>query len=678
MSVVERYRGVMVPLMVAALMPALLAAPVAAQSSPACGGRECAAAPDQLSAAAALIRQRKNEFVGALRQFAESVAGSYGDEGSRILSSLDAMHGALLDWDAAIGTYRIIASAAGDSADLHLALGSVYLERARVQDALSECAAAARLDPKRADVQELAAMAHDLGGNPAAAASALERAGALDVRNPVTWYNLSRHLALLGQQDKAQDARHSFQQSQPEPPPGQGGTPAIQFGRVNLLRQAAGVAPIFVPLLYAPGLQLLTAGRYEQAIASLREAAARDPLRASPLTESVFQASATLRLGQVQAGISRLRAEVAHAPEHAETHRILGLAYWADAQYDNSIAALQQAVGLDPRDERSRIALADVLVAAGRATEAEYALKEAIQMSPESGQAHYRLGQLYRTESLLPPAIEELERAAALNPLVGLDYLYETIGGLYVNQASFDAAVAAYGKRIDANPNNSEAHRKLGEIYFLQGRHDEALTEFTVTELLDPASAEAYAESGQVFLRIGQYADAVTASRRTIALDADNQKARYTLGTSLMRLGQIEEGRRELDVFQRMVADSAASLQRRSALNALKRDAARSLAEGEYAGAVSLLQQAIAYEPDLAQPYLDLGLALMKAGQHRDAIASFMKARELADTADVHRYLSDAYRMEGRLEDSERESTRYLQLVEQSKEKRLRESPLLR
>jgi tetratricopeptide (TPR) repeat protein len=667
------------------LTRALLAAPGAAQSSTACGGRGCATAPDrpaapdhdQLSAAAALIRQRKNEFVGALRQFAESVAGSYGDEGSRILSSLDVMGVALHDWDAAIGTYRILAIAAGDSADVHVALGSVYLERWRVQDALSEFAAAGRLDPKRADVQELTAMAHDLGGNPTAAASTLEHACALDVRNPVAWYNLSRHLALLGQQDKAQTARHGFQQSQPELPPGQGG-PVIQFGRMNLLRQAAGVAPIFVPLLYAPGLQFLTAGRYEQAIASLREAAARDPLRASPLTESMMQGSATLRLGQVQAGISRLRAEVAHAPEHAETHRILGLAYWADAQYDNSIAALQQAVGLDPRDERSRIALADVLVAAGRATEAERALKEAIQMSPESGQAHYRLGQLYRTESLLPAAIEELERAATLNPLVGQDYLYETIGGLYVNQASFDAAVAAYGKRIDANPNNAEAHRKLGEIYFLQGRHDEALTEFTVTELLNPANAEAYAESGQVFLRIGQYADAAMASRRALALEADNQKALYTLGTSLMRLGQLEEGRRELDVFQRMVADSDATLQRRSALNALTRDAARSLAQGEYAAAVSLLRQAIAYEPDLAQPYLDLGLALMNVGQHREAIDSFMKAKDLADTADVHKYLSDAYRMQGRLEESERESTRYLQLVEQSKEKRLRESPLLR
>jgi tetratricopeptide (TPR) repeat protein len=658
--------------------------PAAQSAPPACAGRECVTAPDhatasdQLWAAATLIHQHKNEFVDALRQFAESVAGSYGDEGSRILSSLDAMRGALLDWDAAIGTYRMTAGAAGNSADLHVALGSVFLERSLVQDALAEFAAAGRLDPKRADVQELAAMAHDLAGNPAAAASALEHACALDAHNPATWYNLSRHLALLEQQGRARDAQRSFLRLPPELPQGQGGTPAIQFERVSLLRQAAGIAPIFLPVLYAPGLQHLTAGRYEQAIASFREAAARDPLRTSPWAGPAMQASATLRLGQLQAGISRLRAAVAQGPDQAEAYRILGLAYWADAQYDNSVAALRQAVRLNPQDERSRMALADVLVAAGQSAEAEQTLREAIQVSPESGQAHYRLGQLYRTQSSLPSAIEELERAAMLDPLIGLDHLYETIGGLYVNQASFDAAVTAYGKRIDANPNNAEAHRKLGEIYFLQGRHDEALTEFTVTELLDPASADAYAESGQVYLRLGQYAEAATASRRAIALDADHQKARYTLGTSLVRLGQVDEGQRELDVFRRMVAESAASLQRRSELNTLERDAARSLAKGEYVAAVSLLQQAIAYEPDLPQPYLDLGLALMKAGQHREALDSFMKAKGLADTADVHKYLSDAYRMLGRVVDSERESTLYRQLVEQAKEKRLRENPLLR
>ena len=128
---------------------------------------------------------------------------------------------------------------------------------------------------------------------------------------------------------------------------------------------------------------------------------------------------------------------------------------------------------------------------------------------PDSGSAHYRLGQLYQTLSLLPQAVQEFETAATLTPLVGLDRLYETIGGLYVNQADFDRAVDAYAKRVDVNPNNADAHRKLGEIYFLQGRDDEALAEFVAALLIDPRNSDALAAACQVYVRMGRYAEAV-------------------------------------------------------------------------------------------------------------------------------------------------------------------------
>ena len=90
---------------------------------------------------------------------------------------------------------------------------------------------------------------------------------------------------------------------------------------------------------------------------------------------------------------------------------------------------------------------------------------------------------------------------------MGLDYLYDTIGGLYATRADFDRAAPAYRKRTDVNPNNSEAHRKLGEIYVLQGRDDAALAEFAVAQRLDRDNAEAFAEAGQVYLRAARFAD---------------------------------------------------------------------------------------------------------------------------------------------------------------------------
>src|ERR1700680_4590913 len=121
--------------MFAALLAHPAVAPAApAQSAAACAGRDCAT-PDQLWAGVAQIHQLKNEFVIALRQFAELAAGFYGDEGGRLSSSLDAVAGALTRWDRTIRTYEMTFGTTADNADLHLALGSIYLDRSRAQDA---------------------------------------------------------------------------------------------------------------------------------------------------------------------------------------------------------------------------------------------------------------------------------------------------------------------------------------------------------------------------------------------------------------------------------------------------------------------------------------------------------------------------------------------------------------
>src|SRR4029078_11165206 len=86
-------------------------------------------------------------------------------------------------------------------------------------------------------------------------------------------------------------------------------------------------------------------------------------------------ASAALRSGQLPAALARLENDSAGPPDGSERHRVLGVAYWADGQFDKSIQQFTVAIQLEPRDERSRIALADELVVAGRTTAAQQALR---------------------------------------------------------------------------------------------------------------------------------------------------------------------------------------------------------------------------------------------------------------------------------------------------------------
>jgi tetratricopeptide (TPR) repeat protein len=213
--------------------------------------------------------------------------------------------------------------------------------------------------------------------------------------------------------------------------------------------------------------------------------------------------------------------------------------------------------------------------------------------------------------------------------------------------------VGAYLRRIDANPNNAGAHKALGEIYFLQGRHEAALAEFAATILIEPRNAGALVGASQVFLRLGRFEDSLDLSRQALAIDARLKDARYALATSLMRLGQLEEGKRELDLFERMQAEVMANTQRQSELNTTKRDAARRLEDRDFTGAAALLRKALTMvttavnDADAADLNRDLGFALLRAGQADKAIQPLQRAIQLQDTVDVHRLLAEAYSARG-------------------------------
>ena len=612
----------------------------------------------------------KTEFVDSLRRFAESAAGSYGDEGARLASEVDAAQRALDAWDRAIVAYESTARSAPSSSDAHAALGSVYLDRSRITDALPEFAAAARLDARRADVHTMSAMAYELAADTRNALAEREKAAALSPRDIVLLYlaaaaHADEDSPAAIEADRRVDAVHLVA----------GDTAAIQFDRVGLLRQLPGIAPIFPPHRYVAGFRLLERGRYADGLSALRRALASDPLVASAPNGPAAVAGARLRRGQLQAALSELRA--ATTSRDSEVERVRGVAYWADEQDADSIGALRSALRIKPDDERARIALADVLRAAGQSDEAERLLKDTVAVMPESGQAHHRLAQLYQSRSLVAEAAAELARAAACSPLVGLDYLYDTLGGLYATQAAFDRAVGAYRRRIDVNPNNADAHGKLGQIYALQGGFEAALAEFDVAQRLDPHNADAFTGAGQIDLRLGRFADAVRVSRQALALDARQQKARFTLGTALVRLGNSVEGQRELDAFQRDVDDTAAARRRVLEANTLERDAARAEEALDHTQAAALLQRALDLVPGDWRLEVKVAEVLVAAGQPADALRHLAKAAQSEDRAEIHAVAARAYAALGQADERAREETRFRQLLERRKEERLKNQPLL-
>ena len=613
----------------------------------------------------------KTRFVDALRQLLEAIAGQYGDEGTKARSALNSMQLALSDWDKTIKDDELAAASQAQTAELHKTLGLIYLDRRRLDDAVRELSAAARLDPKRADIRTFQGFAYGLIDRPASAEQAFAQAAALDPADPTTSYRLAQFLARSGQLKQAAKAQLAFRDSQeqrlalsrsdrPAPSP---------FIRIDLLRQVAGVAPIFPPALYFDGFAALKRGSYRNAIALLRKAAEIDPLTAGAPAEGTIESAAMLRDGRLTAAIARLRQAVDLGPDASEVHRVLGMAYWADEQYSGAIEQLEAAVRLRPDDERSRVALADVLIAGGNLAGAEQTLKEAIRLVPRSGQAHHNLGRLYDFQQRWSDAAREFRTAGDLNPVVGSDYLYATMAHACLAQPDHACAVDAAAKRVDINPNNGDAHRALGEIHLQLGEHEQALTEFLAALLVNPQDAESFAAIAQIHLRTGRYPAAIEAAQRALDINPTHKTAPYALGSALTRAGRIDEGAAALQRFEQIRTRSLEQEQRDWDLKMLNQEANVRLANGDDEAAIAALEKVVSNDP-AAISLVTLGRVLKKVGRYREAIQRFRQASDLQASPEVYRLLAETYEAQGEPD----EGQKYRAAYQRAKEDRLRKS----
>ena len=608
----------------------------------------------------------RGDFLNALGQFSLALDGTYGDEGQRLARALDAMAAALTQWDASIQSreHAMAADIAGANpalaARMHLALGGLYMDRLRAEDALKELAAARAADASRPEAPLFQWLVHtQVTGNAAAATEALKAAYALSQRDPVRTYLLARDLIESNQRDAGlallQQVQHPAGQTAPTAP----------FIRLDLVREIPGIDPFLPPISYAEGFASIQNGDLAKAIAQLRESLQRDPLmtiKSSGDGDPVARAASAFRNGQVDDARTQLNAALAQSNDRAEAQRILGMVDLADGDISGAVSRLRTVIRLNPGNERARIALANALLENDQLDDAEQALNDTLRALPASGRAHYFLGLTYQRQGRRVDAIRELQAALTHKPLLGANTIHRMIGTLQQDEQDLDVAAQAYAARVNLIPNDHDAHRDLARVYSLQGDDVQARAELEIALLLSPGDTDALTALGQLHLRMGRLVEAADVSRRALEIDPGHREARYVHATSLIRVGNVDAGNAEMEVFQRLQAEDGEARARTFELGRLRREASVARAAGEYTTAVALLQRALVLEPRAATSHLDLGLALLEGGQIAAAIERLTTAAALNAPLDVHRHLAKAYATLGQKDESAKEQATYERL----------------
>lgn len=172
------------------------------------------------------------------------------------------------------------------------------------------------------------------------------------------------------------------------------------------------------------------------------------------------------------------------------------------------------------------------------------AYREAIELNPESGDAHLAAALLLERQKELKSAEEQYQKVLALAPesaeaLVGLI-------NIYVQTERLPEAEQALTRYLALNPQSAQAHAQHGKILMALGRSEEAQVEFDAALRLDPDDPQALAEIANAQLAAGEPAAAEKYYRRLVERSPQDAGMRRQLAISLMKQLNYAEAESEL------------------------------------------------------------------------------------------------------------------------------------
>jgi len=180
----------------------------------------------------------------------------------------------------------------------------------------------------------------------------------------------------------------------------------------------------------------------------------------------------------------------------------------------------------------------------GKYAEAEIEYRSALQVDPNSADAHERLASAYVNLGDWNRAVVELQRTVDLHPNNARAQL--NLGNLVLAGGDFDQARQICSALLQQDPNNADAHSLLANVAEGQGKHDEATNEIAKAISLKPDNAAFYVTRGAFESNAAQLDVAERNYKRAVEIDPKNNAA-------LVALREIYERQQRWDDAERIL-----------------------------------------------------------------------------------------------------------------------------
>jgi len=207
---------------------------------------------------------------------------------------------------------------------------------------------------------------------------------------------------------------------------------------------------------------------------------------------------------------------------------------------------------------------------------------------PQSAALHDDVALLYMEQGKFANAVDHFRRALAMKPQSPAAHY--NLGTALTLAGSLDEAIRSYEEALRLRPDYALAHNNLGAILFQRGQLDAAEVHLREAVRLDPQNADALDNLGRLDWRRGDFASARRRFEQATLARPDWTTAMIDLVWMLAASPDpsARDPRRAVEIGERAV-----TLTDRRNVAALDALAAASAASGDFARALSLLDEAL-------------------------------------------------------------------------------------
>ena len=246
-------------------------------------------------------------------------------------------------------------------------------------------------------------------------------------------------------------------------------------------QQALALNPNLVQARYFLAHVYLDLGRPEQARREMEAALAQAPGQPQLLA---LLGEAERQAGNPGRSRDLNRTALEADASFGEARYYLALALFDLGQREDAVRELERVVQSGPKVVDPYLSLGEAHLEAGRVDAALASLEQGSRIDPSRPEVRVQLARAYRLKGMLARAEQQLKLArpagsatmgASLyqHQRVEFDYYVEQ-GLLRLQQKQFQAAVDAFRKVLDMDPNHGPTHRHLAEVYLSLGSYKRA------------------------------------------------------------------------------------------------------------------------------------------------------------------------------------------------------------